>query len=475
MPKKSKLRKTTHSSKIQNRKTGTRPAPYDYLSEIIIFSICLVIFFCTLLISPKNKSDVTDFMHRNFKPPDLLQRGQRPVVGQNMAARLDSSENITHYLATDSDIEYFYPRPIRNYTQNLLKIQDNLYRVENFCKDSIATGAKDIDQDPNSQKVTNSAHYFQNMDKQQELLLRLYNSNMTDELRLISETTNNYLLCEIPKAGTTNWKKIILKANLPDIYGQKKLKDIIRPHAQLYGGDNPNDPAYKEGYHYLFDTKGLSNVYKLFSNSRKVIFTRHPFDRLLSAFRDKVLPHVLENQLYSNIVKTLKRANKKSELHKLAAGAFHEFVEYLILSQRVKNGEFSGYGKMQNAVFADPNTGARTRHWSSMSEICSVCSIKWDFIGKLETFEDDFSTLLGWLGQMKNNKLEGASSNGNLHELYQILQDPAIIISNDEKKKRITRLKFYYKNLPKESVRNLYDIYRQDFELFGYEFPDFLL
>lgn len=126
-----------------------------------------------------------------------------------------------------AEAEIFYPNFHSNTsleTRSIFDIrQDNQLRLthlQNICSDTSS--------DPNL--------FYPIPKSNEEISLRRYFlSNTTDEFRLIQENAHRYLLCEIPKAGTTNWKKIVLQGQYPEIYGQKSLKDIIRPHSQLYG------------------------------------------------------------------------------------------------------------------------------------------------------------------------------------------------------------------------------------------------
>lgn len=276
-----------------------------------------------------------------------------------------------------------------------------------------------------------------------EFLMNLIKANLTDEFRMIKDDIHKWYLCEAPKIATTNWKRIFLQMSYPDKY--QIFSKIERPHNQLHGED---------GYRYLFEEKDDNTILSKFNEYEKVIFVRHPLDRLLSAFRDKILPTVFENPLYSSLIKTLKRGNRKAEFQKIAIGAFHEFLEYLILRQRIRSGEFSGY-KIESFGIQQA-TGAKTRHWSSVYELCNVCAVDWSVIGKMESLEDDFQYLK-------------AVTQNDAYELPKEMS-----ITESEKQNRLERLKTYYGGIPKSTIRNVYEIYKDDFEMFDYKIPSFL-
>lgn len=121
---------------------------------------------------------------------------------------------------------------------------------------------------------------------------------------------------------------------------------------------------------------------------------------------------------------------------------FRLFVEFVI--HEIKTGDYS-YG---------------TLHWLPQSQICPVCSIshgsRYDFIGHLDTLEEDFRELsrrYPELGPFKDliNKRPNAAGGGAL--------------------KTSLRTRTYFKQLDRALLNQLFDVYREDFQLFGFEFP----
>lgn len=84
-------------------------------------------------------------------------------------------------------------------------------------------------------------------------------------------------------------------------------------------------------------------------------------------------------------------------------------------------------------------------------DLCRVCSIQWDFIGKLETAESDSDFIMERIGLLGNITL-------GLHNK-----------SNDHGK-MIT----YFKGFPKSDLIKIYEIFQEDFEIFGYTINDWL-
>ena len=95
-------------------------------------------------------------------------------------------------------------------------------------------------------------------------------------------------------------------------------------------------------------------------------------------------------------------------------------------------------------------------HWWSFTDICKVCQLKFNFIGKIETFRHDVNCLL-------NNFPE--------YHLFQNLKNNAKsnLNSNSDHDKQLT-LK-YFSELTKNATLDLYTIYKFDFQIGGYDFP----
>lgn len=113
----------------------------------------------------------------------------------------------------------------------------------------------------------------------------------------------------------------------------------------------------------------------------------------------------------------------------LSAPTFSEFVSFLIDSAA--------------------DVGSYNEHWIPVHLLCLPCNVKYDFIAKTETLSRDSARVLdminiaGQLGLPEEHKT------------------PKIQSANLTRK--------YFSQLTKEQVRRLYEIYRLDFKLFGYD------
>ncbi|XP_072038351.1 carbohydrate sulfotransferase 8-like [Amphiura filiformis] len=161
-------------------------------------------------------------------------------------------------------------------------------------------------------------------------------------------------------------------------------------------------------------------------NYKKFIFIRDPFTRFVSVYRNKFIEHPDEKyfKLLSKRIVQKYREDKKSNAEQMPT--FSEFVDYI-----------TGYDKSRRA-----NT-----HWSSYVTRNRACLLKHDFIGKLETMEDDFPYLFQHLlhtditiAGPRDNTTTGHTS---------ILQN-------------------LYSGVSEKSIGKLLKFYENDFRVFGY-------
>ena len=91
-------------------------------------------------------------------------------------------------------------------------------------------------------------------------------------------------------------------------------------------------------------------------------------------------------------------------------------------------------------------------HWQPISALCFVCEHQYNYVLKLETLESEQRRLIRHLGwpEIENVK---SNANPNHHSLTS---------------RQITQL--YFKDIPDDDVRKLYEIYEADFKMFGYTF-----
>lgn len=250
-----------------------------------------------------------------------------------------------------------------------------------------------------------------------DLFTKILSDEVTgNDLRLVVDEKHKILYCELPKVGCTNWKRTMLQLIHPDTYGKMDVEDIRSPHGK----------KGEHGYRYLSEWPPNEQV-EMIKTYYKFMFARHPFERLLSAYRDKVQKVYLGNHF---LKRHMDKLNDEKFNIEMDIEGFHSFVKYLI--SRGHDGRW----------------GARQRHWRRYTDVCKVCSIEWNFIGKMETINMDADYVLMDMG------VDG--------------------LANYPKRNKTTRhdtMIKYYADMGPETIRQLYELYKADFEIFGYEIP----
>ena len=252
---------------------------------------------------------------------------------------------------------------------------------------------------------------------------------------------HNLGYCPQHKVGSTTMSKHFLKLMPQNIrpetdgYWNKAMQEYFKV---------PID--YDRFRHHKHFSRDIKNRFLNFVRPKKMMlfsFVRHPFERLVSAYKEKfVMTSILDAKGQEERLKEFvffKTNPKYREWYK-NDHSFSSFVD-LVLKEYSRSVQLKWTWKMDG-------------HWTPMSMSCFYCDVKYDVIGRMETFSDDLRYII-----MKN-KL------GN-------------ILSVD-KKERTTggspkddALR-YFSQLRKEQIRSLYEVYKMDFKLFGYNADEYL-
>ncbi|ROL45465.1 Carbohydrate sulfotransferase 12 [Anabarilius grahami] len=257
---------------------------------------------------------------------------------------------------------------------------------------------------------------------------------------LIVDDHHGVIYCFVPKVACTNWKRvmIVLSQNLKAPNGAPYLDPL----------DIPSTVIHNSTIHKTFNkfwrrfgrfSRPLMN-HKL-KNYTKFLFVRDPFVRLISAFRDKFAKP--DEYFYRTYGSTMlqRYANisnpPDSAQEAFAAGirlSFTHFIQYLLDPQTEKEKPFN-------------------EHWQQVYRLCHPCQIDYDFVGKLETLDEDTEHLLKILGLKKY-----------IHFPPGYKDRTSVDWERD-----------WFANISIADRRKLYNLYETDFKLFEYEKPETLL
>ncbi|XP_050730407.1 carbohydrate sulfotransferase 11-like isoform X2 [Eriocheir sinensis] len=248
------------------------------------------------------------------------------------------------------------------------------------------------------------------------LLFRKYLYN------LLVDDRHRAIYCYVPKVACTNWKRLMMI---------------------LSGRTNETNPLnisshipHEEGVltrlsSARYKTSVLS--YKLRTYT-KFLFVRHPMERLVSAYRNKLASNSssatdFRRRFGSTMLKVRRGVGAFHNVSKAGRGVtFAEFVYYLI--------ERSYTGGQQSL----------NEHWAPYFDLCHPCTIRYDNIGKYETLEEDAEFILRKIGARPD------------------LHFPPFVNS-----KTASLVPGYLATLTEDMSKKLYELYKPDFALFQYE------
>ena len=114
------------------------------------------------------------------------------------------------------------------------------------------------------------------------------------------------------------------------------------------------------------------NINVQFRDNTKIMFTRHPYLKIFSAFVDKL--YVLSFEPVNHLI--IRKTNIVSGNYKLTR-------------LNALNASFAGA-----LQYAMGDFGGFDMHFHPPSDLCDVCHINYDIIGKMETFNDDVEYFL---------------------------------------------------------------------------------
>ena len=194
-------------------------------------------------------------------------------------------------------------------------------------------------------------------------------------------------------------------------------------------------------------------------DAKSFIIVRHPFERLVSAFRDKIErlhSKTLVQDYYYKLV-------GKSITQKYRAGALRVFGEDFFSKENNYGALLPVVGKLKRVPelptfwefvqdVLDTNPEAMNEHWAPIHVFCSICMIKYEVIIKFENLEHEETWLKRYL------KVEQM-----LPDRY-VNQNPYKSLTSSD----ITQI--YFSVLTDQMVKDLYRVYKKDFEMFDYTF-----
>jgi chondroitin 4-sulfotransferase 11 len=248
---------------------------------------------------------------------------------------------------------------------------------------------------------------------------------------LFVDQRHKLLYCYTPKVACTTWKQIFMV--LTAKWNNTDFQSI------------PHDTAHEIKNFKKFSSLSLDDKKIVLANYTKFMIVRDPFERLISAYRNKIKSYKKIPPFFQSISRIIvnnrflleKYVPMKIEVPELLSKEnpydveFHQFVQYLLMPNLAKL----------------PN-GTYNEHWRPMNELCHPCLINYSILARYETIEEDSNFALDSIGvfDLKFPEAKNSSTKNYISE--------------------------YFSKIPSDIIQRLYSFYKLDFELFGYGVPD---
>jgi len=255
------------------------------------------------------------------------------------------------------------------------------------------------------------------------------------------------LYCPVFKAASTSWLVNFLKLSNRTKNINPKVGNLHKKSINLF----PAPATFK-----------LRK--KIFAESTKFIVVRHPFERIVSAYRDK-LAGFTRNPSYLTMRKHVIDKYRKNKKSKSEIPTFRESFDFILseLDKREAGGE---------KILIDG-------HFMPYSSRCKPCSMNYDVIIKFETLEEDSQYLIEQCGLDDRIGVLHENQAPTGPETKQGFKNKSKKVKKGEEKakKAITNTKTaldFFRDIPTSKIRRLYQHYRHDFEIFGYSAEEYL-
>ncbi|KAJ8401428.1 hypothetical protein AAFF_G00386590 [Aldrovandia affinis] len=244
-----------------------------------------------------------------------------------------------------------------------------------------------------------------------------------DLKHLVVDEQHELIYCYVPKVACTNWKRVMM---------------VLTGHGKYtHPMEIPSNQAHMPANLKTLNQYSIPEINHRLKSFLKFLFVREPFERLVSAYRNKFTLKYNSSFHKRFGTKIVRRYRQNATREALLGGAdvrFPEFAEYL----------------------ADPATareGPLNEHWETVYSLCHPCHIRYDLVGKYETLERDSNYVL---------RLAGVGDS---------LRFPAYAKSARTTDQMAAQ---FFRNISAEQQVRLYQLYKLDFLMFNYSTPSYL-
>lgn len=323
--------------------------------------------------------------------------------------------------------------------------QTRLERLERICREYDFTGRIFM-----YRSITSNRRYVNNGNNS-------YESRFcsTKTCPMLVDRKHSTMVCFVQKVASTSIKQLFVHLIVND-----RNESLTEKNETLSIVDWPTPLSNLTAFHFTVND-GLYRMSPVLSRRSKEysyfkgLFVRHPFVRLVSAFKDKAERTPEQepffyakywNPIFDEVYGE-GRWNHSTRI------TFQQFIELILLR-------------------TDPYQ--YDEHWAPIWTRCEPCLVHYDFIGKLESSEHDFQSFRTRIDERLHNLTIWENRN------QQFGQPTSTVNNDDEQRCRSQMEKFdetarYLAQINADQLIQLYKRYYLDFELFGYTFDELFI
>eukprot|EP00096_Caligus_rogercresseyi_P006724 TRINITY_DN2347_c1_g1_i1.p1 TRINITY_DN2347_c1_g1~~TRINITY_DN2347_c1_g1_i1.p1 ORF type:complete len:364 (-),score=80.51 TRINITY_DN2347_c1_g1_i1:443-1534(-) len=235
----------------------------------------------------------------------------------------------------------------------------------------------------------------------------------------------NLIWCTVFKSGSSSWMHIFNRLiGYKESYLSMSKLPLVHLARKKYARPSGDE------------------LLRAMNESTSFIVGRHPFERLISGYRDKIIKaHVnsYHDQMKRRILMEFRGLSPKAYVPGVSNPTFQEFFRYIMKEhQRSSNGEMD-------------------MHWTPVHRFCNPCQVRFSDIILFETFDRDTNFLLEKTGILPK---------------FPDIRPQKLNAAKDGKKSSELMMN-YLKELSLEEYKSLSELYAVDFDIFGYPLPTY--
>ena len=265
--------------------------------------------------------------------------------------------------------------------------------------------------------------------------------------------------CPVPKSGTSTWITYLMELSSKSKIEKQKLYEYYKPIG-LDLALKITTQLTRKSWKYWVTSLELKHQKPV-----KFIVVRNPFDRLVSAFRDRI-ERVCPQEIWGNYHFHNKESVNKYRpafLSKFGPDALSKAKNYgaivPVSKTCVRKAEMPTFWEFAQWLINDWRNTYADLHIVPIVNWCAICSMDYDYIIKQENFDFESIEFL-----RQTDLLQYISNQSILESKHKIqINRPEDLTSRDITIK-------YMSVLSNEDILALYKAYELDFKLFDYSF-----